>query len=95
MNNLVSMFQKELSSKKKELQQINLVLKQEKATTSQLSLDITKLNQKVFDFESTLKSKDLEVEAMQYQINCWERRRKAAALAGELTVEDVLADKSE
>lgn len=41
----------------------------------------------------TLESKTTEIERLQDTLKRWEQRRKAAVEAGEITVEDVLADK--
>ena len=78
-----------------EKKQLHRDLNREKAKTCKLNTDINTLKQKINELNSTLKMQSSEMEAMQYQIKCWERRRQAAALAGEVTIEDILADKSE
>jgi len=52
------------------------------------------LKKTVFELNSSLKNKIIEVKALQDVVFKWEQRRKAAVQAGEITVEDVLADKT-
>jgi uncharacterized protein YlxW (UPF0749 family) len=84
-----------LSTCIEEKKQLHRDLNREKAKTCKLNTDVNTLKQKINELNSTLKMQSSEMEAMQYQIKCWERRRQAAALAGEVTIEEVLADKSE
>ena len=64
-----------------------------KDLNSDLHSQITTLQNKVLASETALENKSLEVDAFKYTIKLWENRRRAAKEAGQVTVEDVVADK--
>jgi len=60
-----------------------------------LEAQISDLKETVFNLSSALEKKTTEVETLRDTVKLWEQRRKAAAQAGEMTVEDVLVQKSD
>lgn len=80
---------------------------EETEAKQQLKTDLTKLEQENYDLKNklstmtkkieqcdiNLQSKQTEISALQYTIHLWEKRRKAAKEAGQVTVEDVVAEK--
>lgn len=64
-----------------------------KNLNSDLHCQISTLQKKVTECETALQNKSFEADALQYTIKLWENRRKAAKEAGQVTVEDVVADK--
>lgn len=62
-------------------------------TNTILHSKICTLQNKVRECENELQNKIYENNALKYTIELWENRRKAAIQSGQVTVEDVVADK--
>jgi len=78
---------------REESKQLSLDLRRAKGKNSELSREISTLQTTVVELKSTLQNKSAEIDALRYTVQLWEQRRKAAGEAGQLTVEDVLAEK--
>lgn len=85
--------QNALSGLNDEKQQFTQDLLTLKEVNSELNSEISALHKKVIENESALQNKEVEVDALQYTVKLWEERRRAAQQAGNVTVEDVVADK--
>lgn len=60
---------------------------------SRLHFQLSAMQQEVAEYKTALENKSGEVDALQFTIKLWEKRRKEAQQAGQVTVEDVIADK--
>lgn len=91
INNVV--LQNSLSDLKERKEQKDCdFLKLEKCN-SELQSRLCIAQQRIFEYETTLQTKSNEIDALQFTIKLWEKRRRAAKQAGNVTVEDVVAEK--
>jgi len=89
----IEALKKELINSRDEQAQLTTDLSRLKQKNSKLEAKILNLSETIFNLNSALESKAAEVETLQDTVERWKQRREAAVEAGEITVEDVLADK--
>ena len=78
---------------KEEAEQKQLDCSRLQDINSDLSSKISSLGGKIAECTAKLQSQLDENHALKYTIQLWENRRKAAIQSGQVTVEDVVADK--
>lgn len=60
---------------------------------SELRSQLSTLKKKLVEYDTLFQTKSNEIDALQFTIQLWEKRRRAAKQAGNVTVEDIVAEK--